>query len=88
LNFFLPDNKFDEMTFYSSIETFFVELLGHCTDKKDYEEKDAEEEIKYNLTPTHLQCANKIRSACNNFRKNANQIINSHKHETIQFKAN
>jgi hypothetical protein len=86
LNFVLPDNKFDEMTFISNIETFFVELLGHCTDKKDYEEKEVDEEITYNLTPIQLQFANKIRSVCNNFRFNADKIINKHKHETIQFK--
>jgi hypothetical protein len=86
LNFVLPDNTFDEMAFISNIETFFVELLGHCTDKKDYDEKEADEEITYNLTPIQLQSANKIRSVCNNFRSDADKIINKNKHETIQFK--
>ncbi|CAF1562230.1 unnamed protein product [Adineta ricciae] len=86
LNFVLPADKFDEMTFISNIETFFVELLGHCTDKRDYEEKDVDEEIKYNLTPIQLQYANKIRSVCNNFRHNADKVMTKHKHESVEFK--
>ncbi|CAF1424098.1 unnamed protein product [Adineta ricciae] len=59
LNFVLPTDKFDEMTFISNIEAFFVELLGHYIDKRDYEEKDVDEKIKYNLTPIQLQFANR-----------------------------
>jgi hypothetical protein len=81
LNFVLPDKKFDEMAFISNIETCFVNLLGHCTDRKDYDEKDVDELITYNLTPIQLQYANKIRSICNNFRKNADKIITKHKPE-------
>ena len=85
LNFVLPDNRFDEITFISNIETFFVNLLGHCSEKKEFEEKEDDEEITYNLTSVQLQAANKIRSICNNFRFNAEKIINQHKHETSQF---
>ncbi|CAF1477303.1 unnamed protein product [Adineta ricciae] len=67
LNFVLPTDKFDEMTFISNIEAFFVELLGHYIDKRDYEEKDVDEKIKYNLTPIQLQFANRVRSVCNTF---------------------
>ncbi|CAF4078830.1 unnamed protein product, partial [Rotaria sp. Silwood2] len=85
LNFVLPDKEFDEMTFISNIETCFVNLLGHCTEKKDYEEKDIDEPITYNLTPVQLQFASKIRSICNNFRFNTEKIINKHKQDFVQF---
>ena len=84
LNFVLPTKRFDEMTFMSSIETFFVNLVGHCTDKKDFDDIDVDEKITYNLTPVQLQYASKIRSICNNFRINAEKIINKHKSEIVK----
>ena len=54
LNFVLPDNRFDDMTFISNIETFFVNLLGHCNEKKEFKEQENDEEITYNLTPVQL----------------------------------
>ena len=39
LNFVVPDNDFDELSFISDIETCHVNLLGHCTDKKEYDKK-------------------------------------------------
>ncbi|CAF4394686.1 unnamed protein product, partial [Rotaria magnacalcarata] len=74
------------MAFISSIETYFVNVLSHCTDKKDYSKKDADEQLIYTLIPTQLHYANKIRSICNNFRYNANQIIDNHKKGTNEVK--
>lgn len=68
------------MSFISNIETCFVNLLGHCTDKKDYELNE-DDEPTYNLTPEQLLYANKIRSACNNFRTNTIKTTNKHKTE-------
>ena len=84
LNFVLPAKKFDEMAFMSNIETFFVNLVGHCTDKKDFDDIDVDERITYNLTPVQLQYASKIRSICSNFHMNAEKIINKHKSEIIK----
>ena len=84
LEFVYPSTKFDEITFISNIETYFVNLLGYCTDKKDYCEKDADEQPTYSLTPTQLHNANRIRSICNNFHSKANQIIKAHKNKTIE----
>ena len=62
-----------------------MNLLGYCTETKEFEEKEDDGEIIYNLTSVQLQAANKIRSICNNFGFNAEKIINQHKHETSQF---
>ena len=81
LNFVWPAKRFDNMTFISNIDTFFVNLVGRCTDKKDFDDIDVDERITYNLAPVQLQYASKIRSICNNFRMNAEKIINRHKSE-------
>ncbi|CAF2075867.1 unnamed protein product, partial [Rotaria magnacalcarata] len=86
LDYVYPTNKFDEMAFISNVKTYFVNVLGHCTDQKDYSKKDADEQLIYNLTPIQLHYANKIRSICNNFRCNANQIIDKHKKGTNEVK--
>ncbi|CAF3164199.1 unnamed protein product [Rotaria sp. Silwood2] len=86
LDYVYPSNKFDEIAFISNIETYFVNLLGHCTDKKDYSKKDSDEQITYNLTPTKLQYASRIRSVCNNFRFKASQIIAENKKATNEVK--
>jgi hypothetical protein len=85
LNFVFPSKKFDELSFISNIETYFVNLLGHCTDKKDYDVKDEDEQISYNLTPDQLRYANKLRSICNQFRSKTDKVINKHKFEILKF---
>jgi hypothetical protein len=83
LDFVFPPTKFDDRTFIANIETYFVNLLGHVTEKRDYEEKDENDPILYNLTPNQLECINKLRSTCNTFRKTA---INSIKSQQPQMK--
>ncbi|CAF0726153.1 unnamed protein product [Adineta ricciae] len=79
LDYVFPPTKFDDQTFISNIENFFVNILGHTTDKRDYEEINADEQTIYNLTPTQLEYAKKIRSSCNSFRKIAmKEITNQH----------
>ena len=73
------------MSFISNIETCYVNLLGHCTDKKEYE-KDINERITYNLTTTQLEFPNKIRSTCNNFRIKVNKKTKKNKHDIQNFK--
>ena len=51
------------------METYFVNLLGQATEKHDYEMKDENEPTIYNLSPTQLECVNKLRSKCNTFRQ-------------------
>ena len=47
--------------------------------------KNKDEQIIYNLTSDQLNFANKLRSICNQFRVNADKIINKHKYEIIKF---
>ena len=84
LDFVFPPTRFDDRTFIANMETYFVNLLGHATDKRDYETKEEEEQTIYHLTPTQLQCANKLRSSCNSFRYGAMREINTHKQATTR----
>ncbi|CAF2134469.1 unnamed protein product [Rotaria magnacalcarata] len=71
LDFVHQHSSFDEKDFISNIETFFVTLLGRCTDKYDWEEKELDEKTTYNLTPEQLQYAAKLRSISDRFKRNA-----------------
>jgi hypothetical protein len=64
--------------FISKIECCFVNLLGYCTNRREYEEKDADEITTYNLTPTQLQYANQLRKVCDNFRIDAYKNMRKH----------
>ena len=81
LDFIFPSLRFDQETFIANIETLFVNLLGYCSDKMDYDECDIEEKIIYNLTPDQLFLANKLRKICDTFRKNAEKSISEYKKE-------
>ena len=83
LDFVLPPTKFDDHTFISNIETYFVNLLGHATDKREYEEKDDNEVTTYNLTPTQIEYANKLRTVCNTFRRTVTKSIKN-QHQQIR----
>ena len=76
--------KFDDRTFISNIEAYFVNLLGYTTEKRDYDEKDENELTNYHLTPTQFEYANKIRSICNNFRRTAMKTIKNQNQRTQQ----
>ncbi|CAF4598635.1 unnamed protein product, partial [Rotaria sp. Silwood2] len=71
LDYVYPSTKYDYETFISSIECLFVNLLGYCTDKHDYDEKDSDEIPEYKMTPKQLQYAFKLRNICDNFNKKA-----------------
>ncbi len=68
-DFIFPSKKFDDRTFIANIEAYFVNLSDHATERRDYEEKDENDPIIYNLTPIQLECINKLRSICNTFRR-------------------
>ncbi|CAF1943380.1 unnamed protein product [Rotaria magnacalcarata] len=82
LDYIHPPTKFDDKTFISNIETYFVNILGHATDKRDYEEREENEKITYNLTPKQLAGANEIRTTCNNFRRAAIKEIRINQQST------
>ncbi|CAF4609946.1 unnamed protein product, partial [Rotaria sp. Silwood2] len=69
LDFVHKSPYFDDKDFISNMETFFVSLLGRCTDKYDWEDKELDEITTYNLTPEQLQYAAKLRSISNRFMK-------------------
>ena len=71
LDFVYDNPSFNEKDFISNVETFFVSLLGCCTDKYEWEEKDTDENVTYNLISKHLQCADKLRSISDRFKRNA-----------------
>ncbi|CAF1553686.1 unnamed protein product [Adineta ricciae] len=85
LDYVYPNRKINMPSFISNIETCFVNVLGHCTNRPDYEERDADETTIYNLTPTQLQAATKLRKICDKFcsdssrqttDRNANKMLN------------
>ncbi|CAF1601783.1 unnamed protein product, partial [Didymodactylos carnosus] len=82
LDFILPSLTFDEESFISNIETLFVSLLGKCSDKNDYEERESDELIVYNLTPEQLKLSNKLRKLCDTFRWNAYKTISRYRDDT------
>ena len=84
LGFVHPPTKFDDRTFISNIEAYFVNLLGYTTEKRDYDEKDENEPTNYHLTPTQLEYASKIRSICNNFRRTATKTIKNQSQQIQQ----
>ncbi|CAF1399640.1 unnamed protein product, partial [Didymodactylos carnosus] len=75
LDYVYPSLRFDEETFISNIETCFVTVLGRTTDKCDYDEKDSDEDVIYNMSPTQLKFANKMRNICDSFRYNAKRVL-------------
>ncbi|CAF1659013.1 unnamed protein product [Adineta ricciae] len=86
LDYVYPNKKINMPSFISNIETCFVNILGHCTNRPDYEEKDADEATTYNLTPIQLQSATKLRKICDKFcfdssrqttDRNANRMLNA-----------
>lgn len=76
LDYVYHNPSFNEKDFISNVETFFVALLGRCTDKYDWEEKELDENITYNLTPEQLQYAAKLRSISDRFKRNAAKECN------------
>ena len=68
LDYVHPSTNFDQETFISNMECLFVNLLGHCTDKRDYEEVDPRNPIEYKMTPHQLQYATKLRRLCDTFQ--------------------
>ncbi|CAF3920384.1 unnamed protein product, partial [Rotaria sp. Silwood1] len=76
LDYVYHNPSFNEKDFISNVETFFVTLLGRCTDKYDWEEKELDENITYNLTPEQLQYAAKLRSISDRFKRNAAKECN------------
>ncbi|CAF3620444.1 unnamed protein product [Rotaria socialis] len=81
LDFIFPSLKFDDETFIANIETLFVNLLGYCSEKTDYDELDLDERISYNLTPEQLCLATKLRKSCDTFRQHARKSISRYKKE-------
>ena len=81
LDFVHENPYFDDKDFMGNLETFFVSLLGRCTDKFDWEEKEIDEGTTYNLTPEQLQYAGKLRSISNRFMKQAAKEFRSNKNE-------
>jgi hypothetical protein len=81
LDFILPSLRFDEETFIANIETLFVNLLGYCSEKTDYDEREIDEKISYNLTPEQLCLANKLRKMCDTFRNHAKKSMVQYKKE-------
>ncbi|CAF4947929.1 unnamed protein product, partial [Rotaria sp. Silwood1] len=82
LDYVLPIVTFDDETFIANIETLFVNLIGHCSDKKDYDECDIDEAIIYNLTPEQLFVANRLRKHCDTFKQHAKKSIRRFKKQT------
>ena len=56
-----------------------MNLRGSCSEKHDYDERDADEYISYNLTPEQLCVANKLRKMCDRFRQHAMKCISRYK---------
>ncbi|CAF2835258.1 unnamed protein product [Rotaria sp. Silwood2] len=82
LDYVLPIVTFDDETFIANIETLFVNLIGHCSDKKDYDECDIDEAIIYNRTPEQLFVANRLRKHCDTFKQHAKKSIRRFKKQT------
>ena len=68
LDFVYRNPKFREKEFISNVETFFVSLLGRCTHKFDWEEKEMDENTMFNMTAEQLKVAAKLRSSSNRFK--------------------
>ena len=81
LDFVFPSIKFDQETFIANVETLFVNLMGHCSDKHDYDERDIDEKISYNLTPEQLSLSIKLRKICDTFRQQALRFTSKYKRE-------
>ena len=77
----MPVFKFEQESFIANIENLFINLLGYCSDKQDYEELDTEERISYNLTSEQLCLANKLRKVCDVFKQQAMKTITKNKKE-------
>ncbi|CAF4181792.1 unnamed protein product, partial [Rotaria sordida] len=78
LDFVYRNSSFDEKSFISNVENLFVSLLGRCTDKFDWEEREATEKTVYNLTPEQLQYAAKLRSISDRFKRQAKHELRSY----------
>ena len=87
LNYVLSNTKLDELKFISDIETYFINLIGYNTDKRDYQEKTIDEPITHNLISTQLNYVRKIRSVCNTFQLNTNKIIVKHKQQSMKMES-
>ncbi|CAF2010419.1 unnamed protein product [Rotaria magnacalcarata] len=85
LDFVYHNLSFNDKDFVRSVETFFVSLLGRCTDKYDWEEKDIDENTIYNLTPEQLQYAAKLRSISDRFKRNAIKELQSYKNNHKEY---
>ena len=85
LDYVQHTTKYDQKTFISNMECLFVNLLGHCTDKHDYEEIDSNKPIEYKMTPQQLQYASKMRSICENFKSKSQKPPS--KHQATKLKA-
>ena len=75
LDFVLPSLTFDDETFIANVETLFVNLLGYRSEQNEYEERDIDKKITYNLTPEQLSIANKLRKFCDTFKQHAKESI-------------
>ncbi|CAF2144860.1 unnamed protein product [Rotaria magnacalcarata] len=85
LDFVYHNLSFNDKDFISNVETFFVSLLGRCTDKYDWEEKDIDDNTIYNLTPEQLQYAAKLRSISDRFKRNAIKELKSYKNNHKEY---
>jgi hypothetical protein len=83
LDFIFPSITFDQESFIANIETLFVNLLEYCTDKSEYDERDIDEKVTYNLTPEQLCVANKLRKICDTFRQHVMKSISRCKKEIV-----
>lgn len=86
LDHVFPPTKFDDCTFIANIENYFVNLLGHATDKRDYETKGENEQTVYQLTPDQLKCASKLRQTCNSFKNSAKRSLKDQQQDTLRIK--
>ena len=66
-----PTSTFDQSRFVCNVEYFYSRLLSFTTDYRDYELKDADEDVVHQLTTEQLTGANHMRRAAESLQHQA-----------------